>query len=62
MHTSFKMLMIHHNLPYHEDHAEQLLGELFDIIYRDQGEVQIFFQGLLLSEGSIPLLIYEHTD
>lgn len=34
---SFKTLMTQNNLPYVEEHATQLLGELFDIVHRDEG-------------------------
>ncbi len=35
--ASFKGLMIQNNLPYVEEHATQLLSELFDIVHRDEG-------------------------
>jgi hypothetical protein len=37
MKSYFQVLMLKNNLPYYQDHAEALLGELFDIVYRDNG-------------------------
>lgn len=53
--SSFKTLMGQNNLPYVEDHANQLLGELFDIVHRDEGTFEQLAKNL--SKGFAKKLI-----